>query len=138
MLKRKDRLLPLLLDAGHDGRALSLHRKPYSIASYAWGRKYQQSNQWAIETLAVAMEPQVKSREQAQASLQFKGYEPATLRIGAVARLGGRLRAANVAFDDHPNDERFSDRIETVTVDSVSQWMQRSGLSGAPVTLRQP
>lgn len=134
----QDRLLPILLDAGHDGRALSLHRKPYSIVSYAWGRKYQQSNQWAIETLAAAMEPQVKSREQAQAWLQFKGYEPATLRIGAVARLGGRVSAANVAFDDHPNDKRFSDRIETVTVDSVFQWMQRSGLSGAPVTLRQP
>ena len=69
------------------------------------------------------MEPQIKTREQAQAWLQFKGYEPATLRIGAVARLGGRLTAANMAFDDHPNDKRFSDRIETVTVDSVFQWM---------------
>ena len=134
----QDRLLPLLLDAGPGSRALIRSTKPYSIVSYAWGRKYQQSNQWAIETLAAAMEAQVKSREQAQAWLQFKGYEPATLRIGPMTRLGGRVSAANVAFDDHPNEKRFSDRIETVTVDSVFQWMQRAGLSGATVTLRQP
>lgn len=134
----QDRLLPLLLDAGQGGRALSLRRKPYSIVSYAWGGEYQQSNQWAIQTLAAAMEPQITSREQAQAWLRFKGYEPAVLRINALTRLGGRVSAANVAFDDHLNDKRFSDRIETVTADSVFQWLQRAGLSGAPVTLKQP
>ena len=46
---------------------MSLHHKPYSIVSYAWGRTYQQSNQWAIETLALAMEPTISTREQAQA-----------------------------------------------------------------------
>ena len=110
-------------------RSLSLHHKPYSIVSYAWGRKYQQSNQWAIETLAAAMEPGINSRERAQAWLQFKAYEPAVLRIGPLTRLGGRLTAANVAFDDHPNDKRFSDRIETVTVDSVFDWLPRAQLA---------
>jgi hypothetical protein len=104
--------------------------QPYSIVSYAWGRKYQQSNQWAIETLAAAMEPGVNSRERAQAWLQFKAYEPTVLRIGPLTRLGGRLTAAaNVAFDDHPNDKRFSDRIETVTVDSVFDWLPRAQLA---------
>jgi hypothetical protein len=131
-----DRLLALLLDANQDGRALSLHHKPYSVVSYVWGRKYQQSNQWAVETLAAAMEPQIRSREQAQAWLQFKGYEPTALKLGPLTRLGGRVTAANVAFDDHPNDKRFSDRIETVTVDSVFRWMQGAGLGAAPVTLR--
>lgn len=46
------------------------------------------------------------------------------------------MTAANVAFDDHPNEKRFSDRIETVTVDSVFAWLQRSGMGGAPVLLR--
>jgi hypothetical protein len=117
-------------------RITRLHTEPYSIVSYAWGRKYQQSNQWAIETLAGAMEPgTVVNREQAQAWLRFKGYEPTALRIGPLTRMGGRIGAANVAFDDHPNEKRFSDRIETVTVDSVFAWMQRAGLGGAPVTL---
>jgi hypothetical protein len=118
-------------------RIARLHVAPYSIVSYAWGNKYQQSNQWATETLAAAMEPAtIRSRDQAQAWLQFKGYEPSTLRLGPLTRLGGRVSAANVAFDDHPNEKRFSDRIETVTVDSVFAWLPRAGLGADPVVLK--
>jgi len=60
----------------------------------------------------------------------------APLKLGPLTRLGARATAANVAFDDHPSDKRFSDRIETVTVDSVFAWLQRSGLGGAPVAVR--
>jgi hypothetical protein len=128
------RLLAVIQNPTH---ALQMHHKPYSIVSYAWGTKYQQSNQWAIETLALAMEPSiaqasynvVDSRSKAQAWLQFKGYQPTALRIDGMTRLGGRISSANVAFDDHPSEKRFSDRIETVTVDSVFQWLQRSQLS---------
>ncbi|VTU13325.1 hypothetical protein SRS16CHR_00533 [Variovorax sp. SRS16] len=117
-------------------RITRLHVEPYSIVSYVWGRKYQQSNQWAIETMAAAMEPAtIRTREQAQAWLQFKGYEPTTLKLGPLARLGGRISAANVAFDDHPNEKRFADRIETVTADSVFEWLPRAGLGAAPVVL---
>lgn len=128
------RLLVLLQDPV---RVTAMHHKPYSIVSYAWGRKYQQSNQWAIETVAAAMEPGVTTREKAQAWLQFKSYEPTTLKLGPLTRLGGRITAANVAFDDHPNDKRFSDRIETVTVDSVFDWLQRAQMTvpGKPVAV---
>ena len=129
----QERLYAVLSD---DTKIATLHTKPYSIVSYAWAQKYQQSNQWALETLAYAMEPSATSRVRAQAWLQFKGYEPGVLKIGALTRLGGRMTAANVAFDDHPNEKRFSDRIETVTVDSVFHWLQKSGLGGAPVSLR--
>jgi hypothetical protein len=129
----QQRLLALLRD---ERRATGLHQRPYSIVAYPWATRYQQSNQWAIETLAAAMEPAAQSREQAQAWLKFKGYQPTTLRLGPLTRLGGRVSAANVAFDDHPDEKRFSDRIETVTVDSVFHWLQRAGLAGAPVSLR--
>lgn len=130
----QQRLLPVLRDGA---RTTALHQRPYSMVSYAWGTKYQQSNQWALETLAAAMEPGgVRTREQAQAWLRFKGYEPSVLRIGPLTRLGGRLTAANVAFDDHPNDKRFADRIETVTVDSALAWLSRAQLAGAPQVLR--
>ncbi len=119
-------------------RRTALHVREYNMVSYAWGRKYQQSNQWAIEQLAMAMEDSIRTREQAQAWLQFKGYEPTTLRLGPLTRLGGRVGSANVAFDDHPNEKRFSDRIETVTVDSVFAWMPRAGLSYPVQTLRLP
>jgi hypothetical protein len=46
------------------------------------------------------------------------------------------MTAANVSFDDHPNGKRFTDRIETVTVDSVFAWLQRSGLAHAPFAVR--
>jgi hypothetical protein len=121
------KLYPLLQS---NPRTSALHIKAYSMLSYPWATKYQQSNQWAIETLASAMEDSIQNRTQAQAWLQFKGYEPTTLNIGALTRLGGRLTAANIAFDDHPNEKRFADRIETVTVDSVFRWLQRAGLSG--------
>jgi len=131
-------LLALLQDPS---RALALHHKPYSMVSYVWGQTYQQSNQWAIETLALALSPELTmgqpTRARAQAWLQLSGYQPSVLKIGPLTRLGGRMTAANVAFDDHPNEKRFSDRIETVTVDSVFAWLPRAGLSQQPVvTLR--
>jgi hypothetical protein len=129
----QDKLHSALLDTA---RTTSMHTKPYSMVSYVWAQKYQQSNQWAIETLAAAMEASINNRQQAQAWLQFKGYEPTTLKLGPLTRLGGRITAANIAFDDHPNEKRFSDRIESVTVDSVFMWLQRAGLAAAPVALR--
>jgi hypothetical protein len=129
----QDKLHVALLDKD---RTTALHTKPYSMVSYVWAQKYQQSNQWAIETLAAAMDSNIRNRQQAQAWLQFKGFEPTTLKIGPLTRLGGRVTAANVAFDDHPNEKRFSDRIESVTVDSVFVWLTRAGLGAAPVALR--
>jgi hypothetical protein len=128
-------LLPLLRD---NQRLATWHTPRYNMVAYPWAQTYQQSNQWAIETLAGASDPAASSRRQAQAWLQLKGYEPTTLRLGPLTRLGARASAANIAFDDHPNDKRFSDRIETVTVDSVFVWLQRSGLGGAPMTVRLP
>ena len=129
----QQRLLAVLQDKG---RTKTLQHLPYSMVSYAWGRKYQQSNQWALETLAMAMEPgTITTRDQAQAWLRFKGYEPTTLKLGALTRMGGRVGSANIAFDDHPNDKRFSDRIETVTVDSVLAWLQRAQMAAAPVVV---
>ncbi|EED69765.1 DUF2145 domain-containing protein [Comamonas testosteroni] len=116
---------------------LRLQNEPYSMVSYVWSSKYQQSNQWATETLAAAMEPAaIQNRAQAQAWLQAKGYEPSALIIRAFSRLGGRMTAANIAFDDHPNEKRFASRIETVTVDSVTQWLQRTQLASAVRTVQ--
>ncbi len=122
------RLLALLPD---NHKVQQMHTAAYSMVAYPWAQQYQQSNQWAIETLAYAMESGATTRERAQAWLRFKGYEPTVLRISPLARLGARMTAANVAFDDHPNDKRYSGRIETVTVDSVFDWLARAGLAGS-------
>jgi hypothetical protein len=125
------RMLDILRDNAGVG---ALNTPAYSMVAYPWAQTYQQSNQWALETLAMTQDPQARSRDRAQAWLKLKGYEPTTLKISALKRLGARVTAANVAFDDHPNEKRFSDRIETVTVDSVFAWLTRTGL-GSDVQL---
>jgi len=127
------RLLPLLRD---NRRATQLHEPAYNMLAYPWATRYQQSNQWAIETLAYAQDPGAGSRERAQGWLQAHDYQPTTLKIAPLTRLGARATAANIAFDDHPNSKRFSDRIETVTVDSVFAWLERSGLAAPMQVLR--
>ena len=127
------RLLPLLRD---NTRATRLHEPSYSMLAYPWATRYQQSNQWAIETLALSQDPTATSRERAQDWLHAQGYEPTTLKIGPLTRLGARATAANIAFDDHPNSKRFSDRIETVTADSVFTWLERAGLAAPLQVLR--
>jgi hypothetical protein len=126
------KLLPVLRD---NARAAALNEPRYNMVAYPWSTKYQQSNQWALETLA-ATASNSRDRDSAQAWLVVKQYQPTVLKLGALTRLGARATAANVAFDDHPNEKRFSDRIETVTVDSMFDWLQRSGMGGAPVTVR--
>ncbi|MDP3821661.1 MAG: DUF2145 domain-containing protein [Burkholderiales bacterium] len=127
------RLWPALAD---NARVAQLDTPAYSVVAYPWAVMYQQSNQWAIETLAMTQEPAASTRERAQAWLKLQGYQPTVLRISPFKRLGARVGTANVAFDDHPNDKRFSDRIETVTVDSVFAWLNRSGLGGPVQVIR--
>jgi hypothetical protein len=127
------RLLPALVD---NARIARLDTPAYSMVAYPWSERYQQSNQWAIETLALAEDPAADSRGRAQAWLRLKGYEPTTMHLSALKRLGARMFAANVAFDDHPDGKRFADRIETVTVDSVFRWLDRSGLGGKVQVIR--
>jgi hypothetical protein len=127
------RLLPLLQDNAALPR---LHTARYSMVAYAWGTPYQQSNQWALETIAMAAEPGINSRDSAQAWLRGQGYRPSVLRIDTFTRLGARLTRANVAFDDHPNGDRFAGRIATVSVDSVFDWLQRTQRGGPPQTVR--
>lgn len=127
------RLLPVLRD---NARLAQLNTPAYSMVAYPWAQTYQQSNQWALETFAMAQEPAAVSRERAQAWLKLQGYTPTTLHIGPLKRMGGRMTAANIAFDDHPNEKRFTDRIDTVTVDSVFAWLNRTGMAGSTWVIR--
>ena len=119
-----------------DTKLKQLHTPAYNMLAYPWAQKYQQSNQWALETLALAMEPDAIDRSRAQNWLKLKGYAPAVLLIGPGTRLGARMTRANIAFDDHPNEKRFSDRIETVSVESVFEWMRQANLSETFTVLR--
>lgn len=107
-------------------RHLAFHNAHYNMVAYAFSTRYQNSNQWALEILAAAgaRDAQVETREQAQQWLQLTGYQPAELKLDTLTRLGARMAKANVTFDDHPDALRWSDRIRTVTVDSVLRFIE--------------
>ncbi len=113
-----------------------LHEPRYNMLAYPWSGPYQQSNQWAIETLAMLADPAVASRAAARSWLQAHDYRPTTLQISSLTRLGARLSSAHISFDDHPFGRRMAGQIDTVTVDSVFAWMERCGLGAAPLRLR--
>lgn len=126
-------VLALLAD---ERRTIALHTPAYNMVAYPWSQRYQQSNQWAIETLALAARPGVADRRGAQAWLRQHDYRPTTLPLNTFERLGARVTTANVAFDDHPPERRFTGRIDSVTADSVFAWLARSGLAAPPQTVR--
>jgi hypothetical protein len=105
----------------------AVHNPAYSMVAYPFSLKYQNSNDWVLETLAIALsaDTAITNRTQAQAWLKLAGYEPSEMRITAGKRLGARMFKANVAFDDHPNELRFADRIQTVTVDSLVNFLEK-------------
>ena len=80
-----------------------LHEARYNMLAYPFATRYQNSNQWLLETYAASMsDVPVDERAHAQAWLKLAGYQPITLNIPATTRVGARMLRANVAFDDQP------------------------------------
>jgi hypothetical protein len=104
----------------------AMHEDRYNVVAYPFSTRYQNSNQWVLELLAVALadDPLIDDRDAAQQWLRRKGYRPTTLDIPATTRLGARLFRANVAFDDHPFDRRMAGMIDAVTVESVIAFVR--------------
>jgi hypothetical protein len=106
--------------------ARSLHSARYNMLAYAFATLYQNSNQWVLETYAAsASEFPVADRAKAQQWLKLAGYAPITVHVPTAQRLGARLFRANVEFDDHPFGRRAAGQIDTVTVESVMQFVKR-------------
>ena len=110
--------------AGHTARRL--HEPRYNMLAYVYSTRYQNSNQWVLETLAAASAPPgaVETRAEAQSWLRAQGYRVPTVHVDALARLGGRMFRANVAFDDHPFDRRMAGQIDTVSTDAVVNFVR--------------
>ena len=115
-----------------------LHHNSYNMLSYAYSTRYQNSNQWVLESYAAASaEPgQVETRAEAQAWLKQAGFRPITVEIPAMTRLGARMFRANVAFDDHPYERRMAGQIDTVTVDSVVRFIKAQDKQARTITVR--
>jgi hypothetical protein len=121
----------LLAIVNSESAVINMHQPLYNMLAYPFSDKYQNSNQWALELLAQALSQQaamvtpVANRKQAQQWLKLTNYEPTTLKLGAMTRLGARVFKANVAFDDHPNERRFADLIDTATVESMVVYARK-------------
>ncbi|SFU77688.1 DUF2145 domain-containing protein [Pseudoduganella namucuonensis] len=115
-----------------------LHHAQYNMLSYAFSTRYQNSNQWVLESYAAAAsEPgQVETRAEAQAWLRKAGFQPITVEIPAATRLGARMFRANVAFDDHPFERRMAGQIDTVTVDAVVRFVKQRDGQAREITVR--
>jgi hypothetical protein len=118
-------------------RALAMHQPRYNMVAYPYATRYQNSNQWALETLAAALAPEnsIFERASAQAWLKQNGFTPTTLNLSTFTRLGGRMFRANVAFDDHPDERRFAGRIDTTTVESVARFLEARGAKSQVLSL---
>ena len=108
---------------------LALHERSYSLIAHPYSTRHQNSNQWVLEQLAAAMAApgEVFTRTQAQRWLRARDYAPSEIRIAPFERIGARLFAANVYFDDHSNDEMQAGRYQAVTVESVIRFVERAG-----------
>lgn len=115
-----------------------LHAPAYNMVAYAFSTRYQNSNQWVLETYAAASAAPgaVETREEAQAWLRGAPYRPITVDIPLLTRLGARLTKANIAFDDHPMDRRMAGRIDTVTVDSVVRFIVERDAAAQTLVLK--
>ena len=116
-----------------------MHEDRYNVVAYPFSTRYQNSNQWLLELMATVLadDPLVQDRASAQAWIRRHGYRPTTLEIPAFTRLGADLFRANVAFDDHPFDERVAGHIDAVTVESVVSFL-RAQPGGAHVVVLRP
>lgn len=120
----QQRLLGKLADPA---QYLALFTPHYNMLAYPFATRYENSNQWALELLtkAYADKFDIDTREKSQQWLKLAGYEPTTLDLGPMTRLGGRMFRANVAFDDHPNDRRYAGKIDIVTVVSMTRFLRK-------------
>ncbi len=111
-----------------------LHWPQYNMLAFPFSQKYQNSNQWLLEVYAAANGSDVDSRSRAQAWLTLAAYQPRTIQLSAMTRLGASLTRANVSFDDHPFDRRMDGKIDTVTADSVFRFLHQHDPAGRNVS----
>jgi hypothetical protein len=132
----------LLAIVNDESAIKAMHQPLYNMVAYPFSEKYQNSNQWALELLAQALSQQaafvspITNRKQAQQWLKLTNYEPTTMKLGPMTRLGARMFKANVAFDDHPNERRFADLIDTVTVESMAAYIRKVDAGSSAEVIR--
>ena len=111
----------------HEGGAL--HEPLYSAIAHPFRTRYQNSNQWILELIAVALDPGAPpSREHAQLILRDMNYQPERVRLGFFERVGTH-RMGNVTLDDHSRRERRQGGFAYVSVNSLVRFLEAHELA---------
>ncbi len=105
----------------HPVKAKALHSPAYNMIAHPFDTRFQNSNQWILEMIALGLDERqsVATRVQAQVWLKAQAYEPGGIRISNLRRTGARLFSSHVSFADHTQEEYENQRYLVVTVDSI-------------------
>ena len=105
--------------------AKSLHNPAYNLIAHPFNTRFQNSNQWIVEMLALANAPvgSVRDRSGAQAWLKAQNFEPGAIRVSNARRSAARLFSAHVSFADHTQEEYEKQSYAVVTVDSIARFV---------------
>jgi hypothetical protein len=116
--------LARLLRAGVDA---AIHQPAYSAIAHPFSQRFQNSNQWLLELVALALEPEgPRTRAFAQQVLRRRGFEPERVRLGFFERVGAR-RMDNVRLADHRRSELREGGYLYVSVASVARFLEQVG-----------
>lgn len=109
----------------------TLYTPRYNLIARPDSARYQNSTSWVLEHIAAAI-PQksnILTRASAYRQALAHNFEPGRIRIPYTKRIMGGLFAANLVFTDHPVATRLSGEYPVVTVRSILEWLQQSGLA---------
>lgn len=104
-----------------NGKAQRLHEKRYSVIAHAERAKFQNSNQWVLEVLAVAKSLFLPGDQRVNALQLAKeqGYHAERIKPGLFKTLGAMLFSPNVRFADHDGTEEYP----VVSVRSIVEFL---------------
>ncbi len=111
----------------------TLYTPRYNLIARPGSERYQNSTAWVLEHIAAAIPPKpaVRDRGQAYRLAVGNGYLPGRIRIPYTKRIVGGLFAANLVFTDHSVATRLGGEYPVVTVRSILDWLEASGLEAA-------
>ena len=118
-----------LIELMAGGAEYDLHEPRYSALAHPQSHRFQNSNQWILELVAVALraEPAARwDRTAAQQILTESGFVPARMKLGFFERVGAR-RMDNVSLRDHSRRELRKGGYEWVSVASLVRYLEQQG-----------
>lgn len=111
------------------GDGLRVHEPRYSVISYPRSTRYQNSNEWVLEVIAMAQGRlrglTILTRADAQKLHEALGFRGSRVHVSFFKQLFGGLFKSNVSFGDHPYKSSSEGRFEFVSVRSIREYLAR-------------